>query len=239
MWLRLKTLVIVSALMFFSTASLNSAHAFFYGLQIGQSGQPGTIFSLNDNDTTDLDPNIGSISFTSDCPSCPSPLIIGDYTVTKIFSDLHKPHVGTMFSVYIEGSTSSATPSALTVLASVNDFAEGWPVAPDGLVEVFISFWRGSVSGNAVTSFDSRAWINPSNTPFNQEVQLPYSTTKVKVANYAPFSVTQEMTMYTDIPGDFTASSRMIVQPVPAALPLMVSAFAAIGFLRLRRRSAA
>ena len=112
------TVIAATAAIFVGLTSPASA---FYGLVIGEVGQPSTNFFIDDNDATDQNASTGAISFSSDCATCPAPLSIGNYSVNSILSTVKQLRIGVKLSVHIVGSTNSTIPTGLTVQASAND----------------------------------------------------------------------------------------------------------------------
>ncbi len=241
-------------------ASTSSASAFF-SLIIGEAGEPATNFHLTDNDPNDQNTNLGTIAFNSGCVGCPGPLAIGNYSVNRIWSSISGggPGAATL-SLRIEGATASSAATGLAAFATADGlFASG--AVPSGSGFVTKANLDGNASspdtGNVPASVTWDAWVNLSDTPFATE-QLVDSLAvtagdfadvgnvfaafanggaHVSVVEGSPFSITQNLVINTDGPGEFAGFGRTTVAPVPAALPLMASAFAAVGLLRLRRGS--
>ena len=240
-------------------ASTGSASAFF-SLVIGEAGEPATNFHLTDNDANDQNANLGAIAFNSGCAGCPGPLVIGNYAVNRILSNVSSGAPGAaVLHLQIEGTTASSAASGLAAYATADGlFASG--AVPSGSGFVTKATLDGNASapdtGNVPASVIWDAWVNPSNTPSATE-QLVDSLavqagdfadvgnvfaafasggSSVSLVEGSPFSITQSLVINTDGPGEFAGFGRTTVAPVPAALPLMASAFAAVGLLRLRRR---
>ena len=237
----------------------------FYGLVVGEAGQPSTNFFIEDNDATDQNATSGTIRFDGGgCATCPAPLTIGDYTVHNIFSTLKHLPVGVILKVEIFASTSSTIPTGLAVQASANDLDPGLRYSPGyGKINTTPSWARGNAyssgAGNIPTSVSWDGWASASNTPFDQEQLVAslavqstdfsstvgvfsasaYGRGFVDLGRGDPIAITQTIVVNTDGPSEFGVSGDTIVAPVPGALPLMASAFAAMAFLRIRRRSTA